>query len=109
MQLTASNDHAYRLSDSIGDHVILTMIAGAIGKPDAARMAAHFDRRPDGLLPPAAIALWRYPKQPTGSHPHCSMTCSSANSQIPSDLVVRYQVIDIVEVIFALIWRGTIV
>jgi aryl-alcohol dehydrogenase-like predicted oxidoreductase len=31
------------------------------------------------------------------------------NFQIPSDLVVRYQVIDIVEVIFALIWRGTIV
>jgi hypothetical protein len=29
--------------------------------------------------------------------------------QIPSDLVVRYQVVDIVEVIFSLIWRGTIV
>ena len=30
-------------------------------------------------------------------------------SQIPSDLVVRAQDVDIVEVIFSLIWRGTIV
>jgi hypothetical protein len=29
--------------------------------------------------------------------------------QIPLDLVVRYQVVDIVEVIFSLIWRGTII
>jgi hypothetical protein len=33
----------------------------------------------------------------------------STIAQIPSDLVVRYQVVDIVEVIFLLIWRGTIV
>jgi len=37
------------------------------------------------------------------------MLGETAKVQIPSDLVVRYQVVDIFEVIFSLIWRGTIV